>query len=231
MKTTLDFLTSGFISVDIFAASPVDERAEGTLHDPAERRGPAGDVHILAVGEEAEQVRDVVIREVGEVAAPLDLAAPVLRPGDTVRLDVVVRTRKIGHFFPGGTVDAFDVWLEVQGRDAAGRVVYWSGRVDDEGRGPVEPGAHFYRSYQLDAHGNPIDKRNAWQSRSLLYARLIPPGAADVAHYRVRIPEDAEGRSPSPRSCSTASSRTRTRSSPMPASPTPRRPRARWTRA
>ena len=29
--------------------------------------------------------------------------------------------------------------------------------------------------------------------RSLLYVRLIPPGAADVAHYRVSIPKDAKG--------------------------------------
>ena len=147
----------------------------------------------FAVGEEAEQAAPAVIREVGRMAAPLDRAAPVLSPGSTVRLDVVVRTRKIGHFFPAGTVDAFDVWLEVQGRDADGRIVFWSGQVEDEGRGPVEPGAHFYRSYQLDGHGNPIDKRNAFQTRSLLYVRLIPPGAADVAHYRVRIPDDARG--------------------------------------
>ena len=66
-------------------------------------------------------------------------------------------------------------------------------RSTDDGRGPVEPGAHFYRSYQLDAHGNPINKRNAWQTRSLLYVRLIPPGAADVAHYRLRIPKDVKG--------------------------------------
>src|SRR5262249_21716925 len=39
----------------------------------------------------------------------------------------------------------------------------------------------------------PINKRNAWQSRSVLYVRLIPPGAADVAHYRVKIPSDARG--------------------------------------
>lgn len=38
-----------------------------------------------------------------------------------------------------------------------------------------------------------INKRNAWQARSVLYVRLIPPGAADVAHYRVRIPPDARG--------------------------------------
>jgi len=109
------------------------------------------------------------------------------------QVDVVVRTRKIGHFFPGGTVDAFDVWLELQARDADGKIIFWSGRVEENGRGPVEPGAHFYRSYQLDAEGNPINKRNAWQARSVLYVRLIPPGAADVAHYRVRIPENVKG--------------------------------------
>jgi tetratricopeptide (TPR) repeat protein len=108
-------------------------------------------------------------------------------------VDVVVRTRKIGHFFPGGTVDAFDVWLELQGKDADGRVIFWSGEVEDGGKGPVEPGAHFYRAFQIDGEGNMIDKRNAWQARSVLYVRLIPPGAADVAHFRVTIPKDAKG--------------------------------------
>ena len=197
MKATTDFLTSGFVSVDIFAASPIDEKAE---RSPMVRRAGASAtadaveaMSGFAAGEEVEQHAPIVIREVGEMAAPLDRANPVLTPGSTVRLDVVVRTRKIGHFFPGGTVDAFDVWLELIGQDADGRTIFWSGQVADEGRGPVEPGAHFYRAYQLDGHGNPIDKRNAWQARSVMYVRLIPPGAADVAHYRVRIPKDARG--------------------------------------
>jgi tetratricopeptide (TPR) repeat protein len=147
----------------------------------------------FAVGEEAEQNAPAVIREVGKVSAPVGVAGSALNPGTTARVDVVVRTRKIGHFFPGGTVDAFDVWLELQAKDATGRVVYWSGCVTEDGKGPVEPGAHFYRSYQLDAEGNPIDKRNAWQARSTLYVRLIPPGAADVAHFRVPVPRDAKG--------------------------------------
>src|SRR5262249_27269241 len=126
----------------------------------------------------------------------LDVAAAAgfaPRPGSTVRVDVVARTRAIGHFFPGGTVDAFDVWLELVVRDATGRVLYWSGAVEDAGRGAVEPGAHFYRSLQLDGRGNPINKRNAWQTRSVLYVRLIPPGAADVAHFRLPIPAGARG--------------------------------------
>jgi Flp pilus assembly protein TadD len=100
-----------------------------------------------------------------------------------------VRTRKVGHFFPGGTVDAFDVWLELQATDEKGQTIFWSGKVEDDGKGPVEPGAHFYRSLQIDGHGNPINKRNAWSTRSVVYVHLIPPGAADTAHYRLHIPD------------------------------------------
>jgi tetratricopeptide (TPR) repeat protein len=135
----------------------------------------------------------MVLREVGKVAAPIDAAGVRFQPGTTVRVDAVVRTRKIGHFFPAGTVDGYDVWLEFQARDARGRILAWSGRVADDGCGPVDPGAHFYRSFQLDGAGNPINKRNAWQTRSVLYVRLIGPGAADTVHFRLPIPRDAVG--------------------------------------
>ena len=42
----------------------------------------------------------------------------------------------------------------------------------------------------IDEHGNPIDKRNAYQTRALVYVRLIPPGAADTVHFRLHVPED-----------------------------------------
>lgn len=192
LKAVEGFLKSGFISVDIFSASPAEEAPGLQMQRRAGDAAPQL-MSTFAVGEEAESGGSFFLREVGKVAAPLDVAQPVFQPGSTARVDVVVRTRKIGHFFPGGTVDAFDVWLELQARDATGKVVYWSGRVEDDGKGPVEKGAHFYRSYMLDGDGNPINKRNAWQARSVLYVRLIPPGAADVAHYRVRIPKDAKG--------------------------------------
>ena len=78
--------------------------------------------------------------------------------------------------------------------DDEGRVLLHSGVAENGGSGPVDPGAHFYRSLQLDGHGNPINKRNAWMTRSVAYVRLIPPGAADTVHYRLQIPEDAGGR-------------------------------------
>ena len=191
LDTTEKFLRSGFITVDIFAISPADETKGET---PMLRRTDSVQANsTFAVGEEAEQGSPALIREVGKIAAPVDASGAALQPGSTARVDVVVRTRKIGHFFPGGTVDAFDAWLELEAQDADGRVIFWSGNVEDNGKGPVEPGAHFYRSYQLDAAANPINKRNAWQTRSTLYVRLIPPGAADVAHYLVRVPKGARG--------------------------------------
>jgi len=30
-----------------------------------------------------------------------------------------------------------------------------------------------------------------WATRSVVYVHLIPPGAADTAHYRLHIPESA----------------------------------------
>ena len=55
-----------------------------------------------------------------EVIAPLDKLegeGAAVRRGESVRVEVVVRTRKVGHFFPGGTVDAFDVWVELEATD------------------------------------------------------------------------------------------------------------------
>ena len=191
LDQTERFLKSGFITVDIFAAAPVDDtRSQGQM---VRRSDAVRSNSSFAVGEEADTAGGGMIREVGKIAAPIDASGAALEPGSTALVDVVVRTRKIGHFFPAGTVDAFDVWLELQAKDADGRVIFWSGNIEDNGHGPVEPGAHFYRSYQLDGDGNPVNKRNAWQTRSLLYVRLIPPGAADVAHYRVTIPKSARG--------------------------------------
>jgi tetratricopeptide (TPR) repeat protein len=192
LDTEEQFLKSGIVSVDIFAMSPVEKQKNQTEMVRRSSEGPQA-MSTFAVGEEAESTGPVVIREVGKVAAPIDHAGTKLVPGSTARVDVVVRTRKVGHFFPGGTVDAFDVWVELQGKDADGRIIFWSGKVLDDGKGPVEPGAHFYKSYQLDGEGNPINKRNAWQTRSVLYVHLIPPGAADVAHYLVNIPKEARG--------------------------------------
>ena len=184
LKATEDFLKDKNLSVDIFALSP----AQAEIKPNAAARNELSTT--FAVGEEAEAKLTTKAPEVvAPVTAPLNRVQPVVRRGDTVRVDVVVRTKKVGHFFPGGTVDAYDTWLELKGTDENGQTVFWSGMVEDNGKGPVEKGAHFYRSLQVDAHGNQINKRNAWSTRSVVYVHLIPPGAADTVHFRLRVPE------------------------------------------
>src|ERR1022692_4963435 len=69
LEATEKFLTSGFISVDIFAISPANDHGTAMIRRTGE--GPHA-MTGFAVGEEAEQSGNAVIREVGQVAAPID---------------------------------------------------------------------------------------------------------------------------------------------------------------
>ncbi len=186
------FLQDKQLTVDIFAVSPAGNKSDktGSTALPKQELSTT-----FAVGEEADvSLPTGAAGEARPLTAPLGRVDASVRRGDDVVIDVVVRTRKVGHFFPGGTVDAYDVWLELQATDEKGQILYWSGRVSDEGKGPVEPGAHFYKSLQIDEHGNPINKRNAWASRAVVYVKLIPPGAADTVHFLMHVPENSGDR-------------------------------------
>jgi Tfp pilus assembly protein PilF len=191
LRVTQQFLQDGQISVDVFGL------VRGGETTPAARQvvqsADPATASTFAVGEESLDfgARQAFIAPPAQVIGPLGKVDAVVRRGESARIEVVVRTRKVGHFFPGGTVDAFDVWVELEATDDRGRTIFHSGSVEDGGRGRVETGAHFYRSLLIDEHGNPINKRNAWAARSVAYVRLIPPGAADTIHYRLQIPEDA----------------------------------------
>jgi tetratricopeptide (TPR) repeat protein len=192
LDDTIHFLQDHQVSVDIFAVSP--ETSSNKIVQ-ANAASPMQAETTFAVGEEQERQITGMTGEtnVAPVTAPLDRVQGSVVPGETARVDVVVRTLGVGHFFPGGTVDAFDCWLELKATDDSGKVLFWSGMVEDHGKGPVDPSAEFYQSLAIDAHGNAADKRNAWADRATVYVHLIPPGAADTVHYRLQIPKDAHG--------------------------------------
>src|SRR5205085_6202623 len=122
----------GIVSLDVFGLSPAREIKNSGAALPG---APLSTT--FAVGEEGDLGATPGDVELAPLTGPLDRVNAVVRPGETYRVDVVVRTRKIGHFFPGGTVDALDIWLELQATDENGRVIFWSGKVEDEGKGPV----------------------------------------------------------------------------------------------
>ena len=170
---------------------------DGKVHN---HRFPAANTALPFVNQHPDQLKAVTEFLQNEVVT-LDLFAdgrPIpsdgveITRGEDPRIDVVVRTRGVGHRFPAGTIDAFDIWLEVKATDENGKIVFWNGRIAaPDGNGPIDPSAHFYRGYMLDAHGNLINKRNAWAARTVLYSNTIPPGAADTVRYRLEIPPDS----------------------------------------
>jgi tetratricopeptide (TPR) repeat protein len=122
-----------------------------------------------------------------QLTAPVRPAIPALTPGKRYLFETVVRTLKPGHLFTQGTSDSNEVWLELNVY-AGDRLIGRSGAMNDEG--DVDPWAHFINAYVLDRHGNRIDRRNAQDIFVKLYDHQIPPGAADVIHYEIEIPED-----------------------------------------
>jgi tetratricopeptide (TPR) repeat protein/cytochrome b561 len=122
------------------------------------------------------------------LTAPLRPDIPTLEPGRSYLLETVVRTLKLGHLFTQGTADSNEVWLEVTVR-SGDRVIGRSGHREADGT--VDPWSHFVNVYMLDRDGNRIDRRNAEDIFTPLYDHQIPPGAADVVHYRFEVPPDS----------------------------------------
>ena len=126
----------------------------------------------------------------GKLIAPLNKTLYV-KPGQKIRLEVVVRTRNIGHTFPGGTIDSNEPWLEISAKDEAGNKVFSSGLLQADKS--VDPAAHFFRGVLLDGQGEFILKRNPHEWRTTLYNNSIPPGSADVIHYTWTVPDNFDG--------------------------------------
>ena len=126
----------------------------------------------------------------GPLVAPLRPDLPALVPGESYLLETVVRTVKMGHPFTEGTADSNEVWLDVEVR-AGDRVLGRSGALAPDGT--VDPWSHFVNSFILDREGRRIDRRNPEDIFVPLYNHQIPPGAADVVHYLLRVPRDVPG--------------------------------------
>lgn len=123
----------------------------------------------------------------------LDKTRPVLPAGERITIDVVVRNKGVGHTFPGGTNDSNEGWFEFTVSDPEGRQFLISGALDANGH--LDPMAHTFKAVILDRHGHPINKRNAQDIYVTVYANVIAPGTADIAHYEFDLPSWWRGES------------------------------------
>lgn len=126
----------------------------------------------------------------GSVSLEGLLDGPFGVPADSrTTFDIVVRNRGVGHAFPGGTVDSNQAWLEVSLVGASGRQIVASGGLDSTG--VLDPDAHVFGAMFVDSTGGLIARRNPQDQRATVFKNVVGPGSADVAHYRLRLPDQA----------------------------------------
>jgi tetratricopeptide (TPR) repeat protein len=188
-----------------FAARDFDGDGKREIHDhlfPAANTGLAairGKPDIAAIHEKYLKDKKVridifALREGGGIdgrlIAPLRPETPELKPGSSYLVETVVRTLGIGHPFSQGTADSNEIWVELIVKDGE-KIVGRSGGIGPDGT--VDPYAHFFNVYMLDRHGNRIDRRNPEDIFVPLYNKQIPPGAGQVVHFALEVPEGAKG--------------------------------------
>ncbi|WP_406699617.1 tetratricopeptide repeat protein [Singulisphaera sp. Ch08] len=126
----------------------------------------------------------------GRLLGPLRPDLPSLKPGQPYLVEVVVRTLGLGHPLSQGTADSNEIWVELIAK-AGDRVIGRSGAIDDNGE--VDPYAHFINVFMLDRHGKRIDRRNPQDIFVPLYNKQVPPGAGQVVHFGLTVPDKMDG--------------------------------------
>ncbi len=188
-----------------FGAKSFDDKPGLDVHDhmfPAANTGlatmigsdRAKDVHETYLKDKKVRIDIFGLRDGGSIdsplVAPLRPESPLLKKGKPYLVEVVVRTLGLGHPFSQGTVDSNEIWVELIAK-AGDQVIGRSGGIGENGA--VDPYSHFINVYMLDRTGKRIDRRNPQDIFVPLYNKQIPPGAGQIVHFGLDVPESVKG--------------------------------------
>jgi tetratricopeptide (TPR) repeat protein len=126
----------------------------------------------------------VATTEDGDRTMPAD-GAPVRR-GERILFDIVVRNQRVGHRFPGGTLDAGDTWIELAVLDPRGRLIAEAGKRQEASG--EDPTAHVLHAVIADDDGVPLLRRETDRFRAVVYDHTIAPRDAELARYAFDVP-------------------------------------------
>jgi cytochrome b561 len=115
---------------------------------------------------------------------------PILA-GNKVTINVGVSSDRVGHFFPAGTIDINEPWIEFIVTDATGKQVFASGLIDEKNQ--VDKEARFYFSSLVNRQGKRVWKHDLFNAVGESYVNLIYPGKADIHSYTLIVPQWAKG--------------------------------------
>jgi hypothetical protein len=121
-------------------------------------------------------------------AVSLELILPErVVAGREALVRAVITSNKVGHDFPTGPLDMIQSWVELVITDEAGREVFSTGTVDDDGF--IQPGSFIFKAEPVDQYGNLIDRHNLWEMVGVRHRRALFPGFADIAQFRFQCPD------------------------------------------
>jgi len=105
-------------------------------------------------------------------AADLEIVKRSSRQKDGLaRVGVKVTNSGAGHYLPTGITEIRQMWLEVKITDALGRLVFWSGAMDENGT--LQENSVLYYTQLGDQAGEPVV--NVAKADRILHDHRIPP--------------------------------------------------------
>ncbi len=138
-----------------------------------------------------EKLEGAAIVDIGAVrAGPRRYLLPEesrLRGAERLVFDVLLENRDAGHRFPGGARDMQDVWVEVEVRDASGRLLGLSrpnGDRNDE--------VFVLRATLLDAEATPEILHQVHRFSAPAFDRTLPAHDAQAVRYSMTLPRRLE---------------------------------------
>jgi hypothetical protein len=118
-------------------------------------------------------------------------APDAVKAGERANLRVMMNSNKVGHDFPTGPLDMIQSWIHITVRDEQGRMVFESGRRDENNF--IEPGSFLFKAEPVDQYGNLIDRHNLWEMVGVRYRRSLFPGYTDFVDYKMECPSGSSG--------------------------------------
>jgi hypothetical protein len=148
--------------------------------------GGNANAQILAAGKTHAQMAEARLKG----AARLELKSPSkATAGKELVLDVLVHNVAAGHNIPSAVTELRRMWVELQIRDARGKLLFQNPGLDDHG--DPRPGAIAFGAIAGDKGGKPTFK--LWEMTQFLWKRTIAPKGFARETVRFTLPADAAG--------------------------------------
>lgn len=111
-------------------------------------------------------------------------------PGKKCRVKIFTSNPGIGHPFPTGVIDLYDVWMNFRVSDEDGNTLYQNGKPAQK---PFEKtDTHWLGGYFYDANGKPIIKHRIWEKKGAK-RRWVEPGKTIEDIFTFAIPSSVKG--------------------------------------